>query len=194
MAQSYKRSLLVALAALAPAFTACEHVDEISAVTDTPTLALSANATPRYTQLIARSSAGTLPTHAAWEYVMPNQKGTLQIGQYRLDIPRGAVATATWFRMQLVDNGFVSVQLEAWDRTATQVTHFKAPLKLTIPYSDGDANQIDDPWSLLFAHTVGTEILELAGASVDPINKTVQGVIWHFSTWTLAKEFSPGID
>jgi hypothetical protein len=193
MAQSYKRSLLVALVALAPAFTACERVDSISGVTESPAPVVTTQAKPKYTQLIARSSSGTVPTQVAWEYISPKRKGRLQIGAYVLNIPRGAVKDPTWFRMVVVDNGFISVELDAWSKQG-RVTQFQLPLKLTVPYADASPEQVEDPAKLLLAHTVDTEILEVIGATVDPLSRTVTGVIWHFSTWTLAKEISMGID
>ncbi len=197
MAQSYQRSLLIALTALVPALTACERVDEISGVTensDTRASVVSAHSKPMNAQLVKRSADGSVPTQVAFEYVTPQRKGRLQIGKYMLEIPRGAVRGGTWFRMKVVDNGYITVELDAFDARLQRVTHFMQPLKLTIPYEDGSPDVIDDPAKLKIAHTVDEEILELVGASVNKRTRTVSSPIWHFSMWTLAKEFSPGID
>jgi hypothetical protein len=200
MAQSHKRSLLIALVALAPAFTACEQVDEISSVAETtrPAQPINAvNAKPKFATLVWRDSTSSVPKRVAYVWVDgPKKAARLQIGKYALDIPRGAVSQPTVFRMQVVDDGFITAELDAyvWNNGWQQVHTFNQPLKLTLPYDEAASDIVADPTKLLIANTLNAEILELVNTSVDWRHLTVTGEITHFSMWALAKEISMGID
>jgi hypothetical protein len=195
MAQSYKRSLLVALVALIPLFTACERMDDLSGVSEVGTPpAVTTDAKPKYATLVGRVDDSEVANHVAYVKVNPKRKARLQIGKYVLEIPNGAVTRPTTFRMTVPNNGYIAVELEAWDNFGNPVHTFQQQLKLTLPYEDADLSMVDNLSDLVFANTENGQILECVGTSVDEDRKTVTGQISHFSMWALAKEISMGID
>jgi hypothetical protein len=198
MAKSFKQPLLIGLLALAPFFAACERSADISGVTETPVQTVASK--PKPARVLTRSvtaSSGTVYS----EWISAGKTTTLTVGKYSLFIPKGAVKKPTLFRMQVLTGSVVGVSLQAWDNGWQPVTQFQAPLRLTLPYDEVDAGQIQNPDRLLIANIVSdtdTSILEVISPAIDPINQTITGSITHFSVWSLAisltKELSPGID
>ena len=198
MAKSFKQPLLIGLLALAPFFTACERAAEISGVTEAPVMTSSAR--PKPARVLKRQGTATSGTVYS-EWISSGKSTTLTIGKYSLFIPKGAVKKPTLFRMQVLTGEVIGVSLHAWDNSWQPVTQFQVPLRLTLPYDEVSATDIDSTDRLLIANIVSdvdTSILEVVNPSVNPIEQTITGNITHFSIWSLAislsKELSPGID
>ena len=193
MAKTYQRTLLIGLLTLAPLFGACEQVD-ISGVTEpsAPTLA----AKPKGARVVTRvmhTTAGTVVS----DWLTNGKDATLQIGKYKLYVPRGAVKKPTLFVMTVLDGDMIGVRLLAFDKDWNKVTEFRAPIQLTLPYDEADPLEVDDGNKLKIANVASefdTTILELVNVSRDQQNQTITGYLLHFSVWSLAKELSPAID
>jgi hypothetical protein len=198
MAKSFKQPLLIGLLALSPLFTACERAADISGLTEaaTPTVATK----PRIARVVTRQTVATAGTVYS-EWISGGKSTTLTIGKYELFVPKGAVKKPTLFRMQVLAGSVIGVSLQAWDNSWQPVTQFQAPLRLTLPYEEASAFDIQQPERLLLANIISdtdTSILEIVSPSINPIEQTITGNITHFSIWSLAlsvtKELSPGID
>ena len=193
MAKSYQRTLLVGLLALAPFFGACEQVD-ISGVTEPATQSVSAK--PRSARVISRvvhTTSGTVVS----EWLTNGKDATLQLGKYKLYVPRGAVKKPTMFVMTVLDGDMIGVRLLASDKDGNKVTEFRMPLVLTLPYDEADQGEVGNGSRLKIANVVSETdqtILELVNVVRDDAAQTITGNLLHFSVWSLAKEISPAID
>jgi len=193
MAKSYQRSLLIGLLTLAPLFGACDQAD-ISGVTEVPTIAPAPRV--KSVAIVSRVTHATSGTVVS-EWLTNGKSATLQIGKYRLDVPRGAVKKPTIFVMTVLTGEMIGVRLLAFDKDWNRVTEFGTPLQLTLPYDEADQAEIGNPGKLLFANVaseIDTTILELLNTQLDRDNQTITGTLYHFSVWSLAKELSPAID
>ena len=193
MAKSYQRTLLVGLLTLAPLFGACEHAD-ISGVTESsaPTFAAKTK-NARIVSRVAHTTSGTVVS----EWLTNGKDATLQLGKYKLYVPRGAVKKPTIFVMTVLNGEMIGVSLLAFDKDWNRVTEFRTPLILTLPYDEADQTEIGNGNKLKIANVVSeidTTILELVNVSRDEANQTITGNLFHFSVWSLAKELSPAID
>jgi hypothetical protein len=186
MFQSGKRTLLAALILLAPMFTACEQVDQISGI-DTTDVTVAAK------RKFAKVVEGNV-TASGWDADFATQgKGvTLQVGQYKLVVPKGAVGKKTYFMMVVSPGTAVTVSLNAYDAgTWQEVKTFRRELLITLPYSEIDSSVIDNESKLLVANVSedgSNSVLEIADTNVDNNAKTVTGKISHFSIWAIARE------
>jgi hypothetical protein len=192
MIQSGKRTLLAALILLAPLFTACEQVDQISSVeaTDVTVAAKKKIAKVVHANVTASGSDAGFATAG---------KGTtLKVGQYKLVVPKGAVNKKTYFVMTVLPGTSVSVSLNAYDAsTFAEVSTFRKDLTLTLPYSEVDASAIDKEGWLRIGNVSEEDaeaVLEIVDTEVDKRAKTITGKISHFSLWAVAKEIIVGID
>ncbi|HET9440525.1 MAG TPA: hypothetical protein VFO52_10155 [Longimicrobiales bacterium] len=199
MTKSYQRMLFCALLALTPLFSACERADDVSSVTVDPMQATIAFK-PGEVRVVSRSTQGG-GGYAVSDFVGRNNTATLEVGKYRLQVPRGAVKKPTRFMMVVLENDIIGVRLYAWDRDWQPVRTFSTPLALTLPYDEADEAEIVAGAKLRIANLVSESdptVLELVAAEPDRINKTVTGRLSHFSVWSLViqftKELSPGID
>ncbi|HEX6066990.1 MAG TPA: hypothetical protein VFZ04_22295, partial [Longimicrobiales bacterium] len=192
-AKSYQRTLLVGLLTLAPLFGACEQAD-ISGVTELPSIATAPKV--KSAAIVSRVTHATSGTVLS-DWLTNGKAATLQIGKYKLEIPRGAVKKPTIFVMTVLDGDMIGVRLLAFDKDWNRVTEFPVPLRLTLPYDEADQSDIGNPGKLLFANVaseIDTTILELLSTQLDRDNQTITGNLFHFSVWSLAKELSPAID
>lgn len=193
MAKSYQRTLLVGLLTLAPLFGACEQAD-INGVTEPVTPSVAAK--PKTAKVVSRvvhTTSGTVVS----EWVTNGKDATLQLGKYRLYVPRGAVRKPTLFVMTILDGQMIGVSLTAFDKDWNPVTEFRAPVMLTLPYDEADQSEVGDGNKLKIANVVSETdrtILELVNVTRDEAAKTITGNLFHFSVWSLAKELSPAID
>lgn len=193
MAKSYQRTLLIALITLAPLFGACEQVD-ISGVTEPAAQTVAAK--PKTAVVLSRvvhTTSGTVVS----DWVTNGKDATLQLGKYRLYIPRGAVRKPTLFVMTVLDGDMIGVRLQAFDKDWNKITDFGTPLVLTLPYDEADQAQIEDGGKLKIANVASEfdeTILELVNVIRNESNQTITGNLPHFSVWSLAKELSPAID
>lgn len=192
MIQSGKRTLLAALIVLAPMFTACEQVDQISSVEATD---ITVAAKKKFARVVHANV-----TASGWDagFATAGKSITLQVGQYKLVVPKGAVNKKTYFVMVVLPGTSVSVSLKAYDTSNfAEVSTFRRELFLTLPYSEIDAASIGNESSLRIGNVSedGAEsILEIVDTNVDNNAKTITGKITHFSLWAVAKEIIVGID
>jgi hypothetical protein len=192
MMQSSKRMLLTALLLLAPAFAACEQADQISGIETTDVTV----APKRKAVTVVHAHV----TASGWDagFATHGKDLTLQVGQYRLVVPKGAVSKKTYFVMVISPGTTVSASLKAYDAGSWQeVKTFRRELLVTLPYSEIDASLIGNESKLLVANISedGTNsVLEIADTNVDNNAKTITGKISHFSLWAIAKEIIVGID
>lgn len=201
MAKSYQRLLCSALVVLTSLVSACEQADDISSVTADPVQATATIAfKPGEVKVVSRSMPGG-GGYAVSDFVGRQNTATLEVGKYRLSVPRGAVRKPTRFMMVVLNNDMIGVRLYAWDRYWQPVRTFRTPLALTLPYDEADESQIVAGAKLRIANVVSETdptVLELIAAEPDRTNRTVTGRLSHFSVWSLAlqftKELSPGID
>ena len=194
MAKSYKRTLLLSLLLLAPLYTGCEQMSDISGVTEREATAPAAAEKPKFVKVLMRYTPAQGGTVAS-DWVTSGKSTTLTFGKYELFIPKGAVRKPTFFRMTVLSGTVIGVSLEAWDNQLNKVSEFRVPLRLTIPYDE--AHIYDPNCKLVLANIVSESdltVLDVEQASINPSNETVTGNITHFSLWSLAKELSPGID
>ncbi|HEX6066994.1 MAG TPA: hypothetical protein VFZ04_22315 [Longimicrobiales bacterium] len=122
--------------------------------------------------------------------------GSISIDGHTLKVPAGAIDQATWFSMQVVEASVVHVRLKAWRAIdGAAVTQFPSvPVELTL-----DASPIEklDPTGLVIVYLRdGTYdgAREEVRSIVNQNDWTVTGYLTHFSSYALAREFSPGID
>ena len=122
--------------------------------------------------------------------------GAISVEGHPLKVPAGAVSQPTWFSMQVVEASVVHVRLKAWRALdGAAVTQFpNVPVELTL-----DASKLEklDPTGLIIVYLRdGTYdgVKEKVPSVVDLDHWTVTGYLSHFSSYALAREFSPGID
>ena len=122
--------------------------------------------------------------------------GSVSVDGNTLNVPAGAVGQPTWFSMQVVEGSVVHVRLKAWRAAdGAAVTQFpNVAVELTL-----DASRIEklDPTGLVIVYLRdGTYdgAREEVRSIVNQNNWTVTGYLTHFSSYALAREFSPGID
>jgi hypothetical protein len=122
--------------------------------------------------------------------------GSISIEGHTLKVPAGAISQPTWFSMQVVEASVIHVRLKAWRALdGAAVTQFpNVPVELTL-----DASRLEklDPTGLIIVYLRdGTYdgVREKVPSVVDIDNWTVTGYLSHFSSYALAREFSPGID
>ena len=122
--------------------------------------------------------------------------GSIAVGGHSLKVPAGAVKEPTWFTMQVVEASVVHVRLKAYRALdGAPVTQFPyVPVELTL-----DASRIEklDPTGLVIVYLRdGTYegAQEKVESVVNTADWTVTGYLTHFSSYALAREFSPGID
>lgn len=194
MTRTYKRWLLTALLALAPVFTACERVDDISSISEGPQFSAQgptnapgqAKDKQKRNVTLVSGSPMTPGTVLAW--IKPGQDATLAVGGFRLYVPKGSVARPTLITMTVPASQYRKVSLTAVDNKGDAVTRFPQGLSLTIPY---DALAADvDPSKLVIVYVTQNadgshNILEILDASADPVARTVTGTILHFSDYIL---------
>lgn len=199
MVYSAKRMLLGALLLSAPLFSACERIDTISSIETTDFAASPGRSKKAKLVVAAVTESGTVQGMATH-----GRSLTLQIGQYVLEVPKGAVKEPTTFRMTVVPGDMVKVSLEAWDANdpSVEVKQFRQPLNLTLPYSAIAPEDRANPGLLLIGHISEdgrNQIEEVVNAVVDTNAQTITGQIFHFSIWAIvrelvAKEIIIGID
>ena len=192
--QSRRRTLFVALLALAPMFAACERVDQISGIEMT-----DVTATARRTKTAQVVTADVTASGIAIGSASYNKGVTLSIGQYRLVVPKRAVPRKTVFVMTVTPGNAVAVSLKAY-RDGAAVTTFDKELFLTLPYSEvvDPAVMGEDEETKLVVANISEDgshsVLEIVNTGIDDEAKTVTGKITHFSIWAIAKEIIVGID
>jgi hypothetical protein len=127
--------------------------------------------------------------------IMPTG-GSISVDGHTLKVPAGAIGQPTWFSMQIVEASVVHVRLKAWRALdGVAVTQFpNAPVELTL-----NAGQLEklDPTGLVIVYLRdGTYegAKETIPSTVNTSNWTVTGYLSHFSSYALAREYSPGID
>jgi hypothetical protein len=195
MAKSYKRTLLLSLLMIAPLYAGCEQVSDISSVTETEVPAPAVAEKPKFVQVLMRQSPTTGGTVMS-DWVTAGKATTLKFGKYELFIPKGAVKKPTFFRMTILTGSVIGVSLQAWDNQLEEITEFRTPLRLTLPYDEAHIYNIEN-CKLVLANIVSENdltVLDVEQAAIDPVSQTITGNITHFSLWSLAKELSPGID
>lgn len=190
MTKTYKRYLLAALLTAVPLFAACERVDEISNITAVDAPQLNAGGAPRgLVRLVERVSSTSSAQNVDVQWVFPNFDGTLKVGEYVLLVPAGAVKTPTLFRMEVMTGSYIGVRLHAKDVSGRAVTRFRTPLRLTMPYSEANTEEID-PTKLVIANIAedgSARILEVLEASANPSELLVSGLIYHFSDYAVGQ-------
>jgi hypothetical protein len=127
--------------------------------------------------------------------IMPTG-GSISVDGHTLKVPAGAISQPTWFSMQIVEASVVHVRLRAWRALdGVAVTQFpNEPVRLTL-----DASHLEklDPTGLVIVYLRdGTYegARETVPSTVNTSNWTVTGYLSHFSSYALAREYSPGID
>ena len=122
--------------------------------------------------------------------------GSITTEGHTLRVPAGAISQPMWFSMQVVETSVVHVKLRAWRAIdGAAVTQFpNTPLELTL-----DASVLEklDPTGLTIVYLRdGTYDggKERVPSTFNQANWTVTGYLTHFSSYALAREFSPGID
>lgn len=198
MAKSYQRTLLAAVLFLASAI-GCEDAADFSSVAEPPALSvapLAAKDVRVVTRLLNRTGG-----IAVSDWVTNSETVTLEVGKYRLVVPRNAVRKPTRFVMIVLDNQMVGVKLFAYDQEWQPVTQFRRPVQLTLPYDEADLSARGPQDKLYIANVVSENdatILDVVAARADASSQTISGDLYHFSVWSLAlqftKEFSPAID
>ena len=122
--------------------------------------------------------------------------GSITAEGHTLKVPAGAISQPTWFSMQVVEASVVHVKLKAWRAIdGGAVTQFpNTPVELTL---DASALEKLDPAGLTIVYLRdGTYdgAKERVPSTFNQADWTVTGYLTHFSSYALAREFSPGID
>lgn len=131
-----------------------------------------------------------------WGFALIDKAGgSITVGGHTLKVPAGAVGQSTWFMLKVVGGNAVQVDLKAWRVSDWQpVTQFPTvPVQLTL---DAQSLGKADPGMLIVYLRDDTYDgrTEAVPSTVDVNNATVTGYLTHFSSYALAREFSPGID
>jgi hypothetical protein len=110
--------------------------------------------------------------------------GLLTLQNHSLLVPPGAVTQPTTFRMELVPNRLVMVDLEATRRGRdVGADGFGTPVTLTLSYKDAD---VRDPSKLFILRYNENGEHERLPSVVNTTNKTVSAQLDHFSRYCMA--------
>jgi hypothetical protein len=120
--------------------------------------------------------------------------GFVTLGGHVLKVPANAVASPTWFSLQVIESNTYTVKFKAWRLLdGAAVTQFnRVPLEMTFDVSDLEN---PDPRGLTVVYLQDgtiTGALEKVSSKVN--GSTVTGYLTHFSTYSVAREYSMGVD
>jgi hypothetical protein len=121
--------------------------------------------------------------------------GSITVDGHTLKVPAGAVSQWTWFMVKVVASNAVHVDLKAWRASDGQpVTQFSnVPVQLTLDASG--LGQLDPAMLIVYLRDDTYDgRREPIPSTVNMSNATVTGYLTHFSSYALAREYSPGID
>ena len=178
-----------ALAALA-ILAACDaQTDRLLAPEINPDIIISANGN---TKVIKTPNI----QNSNWGFALIGSAGgSITVNGHTLKVPAGAVGQSTWFMLKVVASNAVHVDLKAWRAADGQpVTQFPiVPVKLTLDASG--LGQVDPGLLIVYLRDDTYDGRKEAVPSTVDLNAgTVTGYLTHFSSYALAREFSPGID
>lgn len=181
MNRSWRKIVLAALAPLA-LVVGCERMVESPAEP-----ALETRVSQRVGQGRGTPVRTALAHPAVVQGIADFRGGVLRVGGHTLTIPAHAVSRPTLFRMEVIAEGFIHVDLQARERDASGAwvveagKSFRRPLKLVLSY---DGAEVVDEELLYVAWardgTPGGTLVRQPGA-VDRSSKGVVAILDHFS-------------
>ena len=173
------------------AVTACSERSEPTGVLAVDGPSFAANPDAKKKKLI-KGKQYTGPTFA--QQLITPAGGALQLGDHRLEVPKGSVHQATVFTMQVIDDGFIRVELTATKNGSTDKNDvgrrgFAKPVVLTLSYKDAAENV--DPASLrtvwLKDGTADGDLVPVP-SQVDGRAKKIISRLSHFSGYGVATD------
>lgn len=187
------RAVALPLLGLGLFLTGCENAALPTAATppSAPVLNLATGAPIT----LVRQASTTMFSGAATVTIGP-AGGTVRVGHHELVVPAGAVDTATSFTMQVLQEGYIDVRLEAtrWVDgqqvvVGTAADPFARQLQLRLSYWSGV--EIGSETSLLVTYLVdGDASGTLRGRDtwIDLQNKVVVSYLDHFSRYAIGEQ------
>jgi len=199
----YKRPVrwMAAAALVLGTLTACSEGPGPTEVPVSETLSADLSAAPVYSLTVedasfyTRTTGATLVSAESESFgtmtiaVIGPYGGTISAGDHTLEVPRGAVAEATEFRMEAVAGNRILVDLSARSvSSGEEVSWFPVPLTLTLSYKgvikNSDAKRLRNVYLYLDSPSY---LLPLVSA-LDKRDKTLSSPIVHFSLYGMAIE------
>lgn len=108
--------------------------------------------------------------------------GQLQLLDVTLTVPAGAVPNDTTFSIRIPDiNSF-------YNEFGTDGLVFTEPVTVTMSYRDADLSGIVEEHIRIAWQNPKTGAFESMACSVDTVNKTVTGKLYHFSAYALISD------
>jgi|WetSurMetagenome_2_1015567.scaffolds.fasta_scaffold479468_1 hypothetical protein len=175
--RSYQQVSIFVLALLALAgmiVSGCSRSPLESGTTAQPTVlkraaAASASLTPGselFTEAVIASAAG----------------GQLQLLDVTLTVPAGAVPNDTTFSIRIPDiNSF-------YNEFGADGLVFAEPVTVSMSYRDADLSGVSEEHIRIAWQNPKTGAFESMACSVDTVNKTVTGKLYHFSAYALISD------
>lgn len=185
MKTSWNKLGFLAIATLAM-LAGCDDLRTPTATAPEEALRASAAAVSSSQVQLLRASAS--PSVA--QGVVDFRGGYLRAGDHSITIPALAVLRPTLFRIEVLDNGFIEVDLRAYERDATGAwtvdvgpAGFRKPIKLVLSYA-GAENADDAAPFIVYAPNgaLGGGYVRQPG-NADPRNRWITGYLSHFSLY-----------
>lgn len=134
-----------------------------------------------------RHAPAEVPTAAA---VIGPDGGSIELGGHRLTVPAGAVARPTRFSLQLLESGYVEVDLRASQRSKSGAEvsvgkqGFPTPVILELSYQHVEG--VDRPDALVVAWVKPDGSLQPLRSTHDASARSIRAPLDHFSRFVLA--------
>ncbi len=121
--------------------------------------------------------------HSAYAWLNPVKNTIIELYENSIKVPRGAVDEHIQMGLH------VNVDLVMCEYTPHGI-EFNVPIELTMSYGDAEVEGIDEDMISIFWWNPGTESWEEIESTVDKVNKTVTGKVWHFSRYSLISRYA----
>lgn len=177
-----KRALLLSLLVALP-FTGCESSSPMELLE--PSTVSSSKQAHGLRKVRGRIVTGvaTLATSA----VIGPSGGRLELGGHQLIVPAGAVSHPARFSLELLENGYVEVELNASSKghgNNVGQRGFAVPVILELSYAAADGPVSPEELKIVWVRSDGS--LEPLPSMHDAASQTVRAGLKHFSPYALA--------
>lgn len=153
-----------------------------------PEAALRSSVTAVSSSQVQLLRASATPTVA--QGVVDFRGGYLRAGDHSITIPALAVLRPTLFRIEVIDDGFIHVDLNAYERDATGAwtvdvgpAGFRKPIKLVLSYAGAEVPANAIPFIVHAPNgALGGGYVRQPG-NADSRNRWITGYLSHFSAY-----------